>query len=1126
MKKVFLSLLLVFAITVSFAQIPTGYYDSAEGKTGSELKTALYNIISSHTNIGYDGLWELYKFSDIDHYYENDGTILDMYSENPAGTDPYNYTPGSDQCGNYSGEGSCYNREHSFPKSWFNDANPMYSDAFHIYPTDGKVNGQRSNYPYGEVDNPTWTSLNGCKLGPCSYPGYTGTVFEPIDEFKGDLARTYFYMATCYENEIASWESNSSNSDAVLNGTSFPCFESWFLNMLLEWNAQDPVSQREIDRNNAIYYGDNGNYAQGNRNPYIDHPEWVECVWNNNCSTVADPSDFAASAVSETQIDLSWTLNADNDDILLAYNTTNTFGTPSGTYTAGNTISGGGTVLVAGNNTSFSHTGLSSQTYYYKIWSVNASEEYSKGTELSASPLYPEPTNDVTNFTVSNETSNTITLTWTDASGGQLPDAYLIKASTGSITNPVDGTPESDASFVKNVSYGTQTVTFTGLNASTTYYFEIFPYTNSGSNIDYKTDSPASAVGQTTVAPAVIIDEDFTTCPATGWLIYSVSGNKDWECGTNTDMYINAYGGDAASEDWLISPSVNLDNYDNEILTFTTYTKYSDGGITDPEVKLKYSTDYTGTGDPNAATWTETTYTFPAEDSQTWTPSGNVDLSGINGTSVYLAFVYTSSGTGQGTSALWELDDIYLQGTPLPTTDTDTEILPPTSQISSANISSLSDSDTEDVQVFSFTIEDKGSGDNVGTDVYNFRFYPAPTNTADWTDNIQGVKLNNGTDIPLISQSIEDNYINIQTNPVTVADGSSETFTLSIYLNTGNIADNAVLSFMIDADNHNFISDNQTSRFATTVNGGTNIVSADFTIEVSAEDIVFAQQPTDTEINGTMSPAVTLQAIDANGNIDTDYSDALSLTSSGNMTGAPLSGTWNAGTASFDNIIHTEIGTALQLNAVSGTYSAQSDFFSIYCIPEEVSNMNVSCGSESSNLSWENPTSCFENLILVVNDAQITGSPSGTYTVNSSDYTDSANPDFPGGGKVLYSGTGNSETVTGLTNNTQYYFKIFVSGPDSWSDGVEANCTPLSVKDISDKIILYPNPAKDILSIKNTVLKGLYTVELFDITGKSILKTQSQNTLCQISLSGFKQGLYIIEIKNNEQVIKKRIIIE
>jgi len=199
-------------------QIPTGYYNTATGLTGAPLKSALYNIIKGHTALSYTALWTAFQNTNK----KPDGKVWDMYSN-------CSFTFGADQCGNYSSECDCYNREHSWPKSWFNDATPMYTDLFHLVPTDGKVNGMRSNYPFGDVANPTYTSGNGSKLGPCSFPGYTGIVFEPIDEYKGDFARNYFYMATRYENIIAGWHSNDANAEAVLQANSYPVFETWFL---------------------------------------------------------------------------------------------------------------------------------------------------------------------------------------------------------------------------------------------------------------------------------------------------------------------------------------------------------------------------------------------------------------------------------------------------------------------------------------------------------------------------------------------------------------------------------------------------------------------------------------------------------------------------------------------------------------------------------------------------------------------------------------------------------------------------------------------------------------------------------------------------------------------------------
>jgi endonuclease I len=259
--KILLFVFTLFSIT-TFGQIPEGYYNSAEGLSGQALREELKDIIDDHQEQSYASIWTHFQTTD-----ENiNGKVWDMYSDIPGGNPAYVYSFVIDQCGNYSAEGDCYNREHSFPKSWFNDAAPMVTDLFHIFPTDGYVNGKRSNYPFGEVSNASWTSTNGSNLGNSAITGYYGVVFEPINEYKGDFARTYFYMLTRYMDEVSNWSSD------MLSGNDFA---TWAKEMLLEWNEEDPVSLKETDRNNAVYE------IQNNRNPFIDHPEYVALIWDS-----------------------------------------------------------------------------------------------------------------------------------------------------------------------------------------------------------------------------------------------------------------------------------------------------------------------------------------------------------------------------------------------------------------------------------------------------------------------------------------------------------------------------------------------------------------------------------------------------------------------------------------------------------------------------------------------------------------------------------------------------------------------------------------------------------------------------------------------------------------------------
>ncbi len=243
-------------VTTITAEAPSGYYSNAEGTKGASLKTALSLIIDGHTNKGYDGLYTIYRDSD-----DKNGKVWDMYST-------CTWTHGDKKCGQYKNICDCYNREHTIPQSWFDKRSPMVSDAHHVVPTDGKVNGMRSNYPHGETNA---GAIGGKGLGKVGSGtgGYSGKVYEPVDEYKGDIARMYFYFVTRYQSNM------SSIDGAAFQKNTYPSLASWFQTTMLKWHREDPVSQKELDRNDGVYK------HQRNRNPFIDHPELAEHIWGN-----------------------------------------------------------------------------------------------------------------------------------------------------------------------------------------------------------------------------------------------------------------------------------------------------------------------------------------------------------------------------------------------------------------------------------------------------------------------------------------------------------------------------------------------------------------------------------------------------------------------------------------------------------------------------------------------------------------------------------------------------------------------------------------------------------------------------------------------------------------------------
>ncbi|MFV0472603.1 MAG: endonuclease [Paludibacteraceae bacterium] len=552
MKKINFFTFLLLSLFV-WGQEPSGYYDNAENKNSAALKTALSSIISAnYKDNGYDGLYNIYKTSDN----LPNGKVWDMYSLKADGTANYYFSHTSDKCGSYSGEGNCYNREHTFCDSWLGAASPQRSDAHHLIPTDGYVNNRRGSYPHGKVGSATWTSSNGSKLGSSdASTGYSGTVFEPIDEFKGDFARMYFYVATRYESKIAGWANNGS-ANAVLNGTSYPAYKPWFYNLMLAWHRQDPVSQKEIDRNNAIYT------YQKNRNPFIDHPELAEYIWGNKTGT-------------------AWTLNPSTDPVL--------------------TSPASGSVLDFGT--------------------VSYRQNTLQTISISGSNL----TGDLT-----------VIIGGTDAGCFSIPASIISKADaqTGYSLAVTYNAPQT----------GTHSATLTisggGISTATV---NIIGNAVSCQNLDFSS-SFASTI------------DPFTQ--------YSITGTQIWTW-RNADygVAISGYSNpnNYENEDWLLSPSLDLSNYEGVVLSFEHTINKGIVANMQTENTVFVSNDYVG-GNPQTATWIPLNIpTYPAGNDWDFVGSGNIEIPVSHCLSnTVIGFKYLCTNTASST---WEIKNLKTTGT-------------------------------------------------------------------------------------------------------------------------------------------------------------------------------------------------------------------------------------------------------------------------------------------------------------------------------------------------------------------------------------------------------------------------------------------------------------------------------
>jgi endonuclease I len=400
LRKKALLLMLVVAWGGLGAQIPSGYYNAATGKTGDELKVALHNIIKGHHVVSYGGLLNAFAYTDC----KPNGKIWDIYSN-------IEYSLNTGLCGEYVQEGDCWNREHTWPQSWFGDQTAPRSDLFHVYPTDGYVNARRGNYPYGEVKKVTYTSGNGSKLGSCLTTGYSGTVFEPIDEYKGDIARTYFYMSVRYFGEDDSWGTSGMTDKSEI--------KNWAMTMLLRWSDEDPVSQKEIDRNNAVYG------YQNNRNPFIDHPEYARMIWDENWSGGISHNITCATGLSHGSVSAPETALEGSTVAIIA---TPDPGYMVDTYTVYKTNNPTTTVTVSSNG-----------TFTMPSYDVTVSATFKPNSTIYHITLGTVSHGSISTSTSSALSGTTITLTATPESGYVLYSWYVYKVGDMGITVPVSG---------------------------------------------------------------------------------------------------------------------------------------------------------------------------------------------------------------------------------------------------------------------------------------------------------------------------------------------------------------------------------------------------------------------------------------------------------------------------------------------------------------------------------------------------------------------------------------------------------------------------------------------------------------------------------------------------------------
>lgn len=689
---------------------------------------------------------------------------------------------------------------------------------------------------------------------------------------------------------------------------------------------------------------------------------------------------------------------------------------------------------------SSSLTGLSSNTtYYYRSYIVDATGTI-YGNELNFTTLKDEPTNHPTVFSCGTTTATTIPLTWTDATGGTVPDGYLIKWSLSSfvaIADPVDGTPEANGSTTQNITSGVESFTATGLTSNTAYYFKIFPYTNSGTSIDYKTaatvqqtscmtqngpclsddfnsgygnwtngtgtynNSGAGMSGNgigfntsnddlittsTLINPASI--EFYGSASSSGadytmTIQYSTSSSGPWTNATGGVLVANGLNSGDITTSWQLftitlnltgnyylrfiqnprsggsfylddvavycsAPTADIEVVGNAVMindgstttSITDDTEFGNIPAASGSISHTFTINNTGgvdlnlTGIPLVSLVDGTHFTVSTQPGiSTLTPTGVTST-----TTFVITFDPTSTGVKVDTVKI-ENDDpdeapynFVISGTGTNSNESDiiTDGSFPYSSGVNINIPYLSYQDagpftntTNNVGVYRFIVRDGGGStdaDFLGTELTSITFSLGTTHI----NYIQNAALFDGNamraNIPTINTGAGTIAFNgLSGANFTAADGGTLVLTLRVSFKN-SVTDNEQLEFTITGATANVSG----SAFADPDAGGavSSTTGDRNRIEVVATALNFVQQPSDATLNGTMSPAVTVSGVDINSNLDLDWTDNVNISSSGTMTGDPITAAAIAGIATFSGIVHTVDGTGYELTASHSTFSS------------------------------------------------------------------------------------------------------------------------------------------------------------------------------------------------------------